>query len=377
MNRLLGLELLRGVAALLVLVEHLPVAVIMVCGPDAAIPSAIDDFPGYWGVDLFFVLSGYLIGMTLSKPGTTARSFLLARLARILPLYYVVSAVCLLVPTFRSHALSLPVAVTTGSLLPLLGDALDPQTAHPYGWTLCFEMAFYLTATALAAGVGGRRAVPAMIGLFALGPLAFTALGPVAGWGFPNFALSPLAAEFAFGLLAYRLTDRLPAWAGWAVLGLGVAACVRGVIVGGDFGLPSDLIAGPRLAWSRVAAWGLPAAACVLGTARLDRAGTFHRFARIATPLGAMSYSLYLVQPFAFVVTAALAKGLGVTRPWAAAAVAVAVTLALGALVARYLDRPLHDLARGWAKRLATLEVRTRFGRAPGRMPLSPLRNSR
>ena len=90
-----------------------------------------------------------------------------------------------------------------------------------------------------------------------------------------------------------------------------------------------------------------------------------------------MSYSLYLVQPFAFVVTAALAKGLGVTRPWAAAAVAVAVTLALGALVARYLDRPLHDLARGWAKRLATLEVRTRFGRAPGRMPLSPLRSSR
>jgi len=354
MNRLLGLELLRGVAALLVLVEHLPVAIGMVCGPGAAVPPAIEDFPGYWGVDLFFVLSGYLIGLTLSKPGTTARSFLLARLARILPLYYVASAVCLLVPTFRSKALSWPVAVTTGTLLPVAGDALDPMTAHPYGWTLCFEMAFYLAAAALAAAVGGRRAVPALVAVFALGPLALAAAGPMAGWAFPNFALSPLAIEFALGLLAFRLTDRLPVWAAWAVLGVGAAACVRGVLAGGDYGLPSELLADPRRALARVTTWGVPAAACVLGTARLDRAGTFRRLARAATPLGAMSYSLYLVQPFAFVLTAALARAVGINAAWPAAALAVAVTLALGAFAARYLDRPLHEAARGWAKWLST-----------------------
>ncbi len=353
MNRLLGLELLRGVAALLVLGEHLRYSVMNVCGRDVVLPPAVDRFVGYWGVDVLFVLSGYLIGLTLDKPATTARSFLLARLARILPLYLVASAVCLAVPNFRAHELSAPMVVTTVTLMPLAGDATDPLTAHPYGWTLCYEMGFYLAATALAAGVGGRPAVPAMIGLFALAPLALTAVGPVAGWAYPSFALSPITAEFALGLLAYRLTDRLPRWAGWALVAVGLAGLTRGCLGTGDFGLPSDLIADPRLAWSRVATWGLPAAALVLGVARLDRAGTFQPVARFATAAGGVSYSLYLVQPFAFVLTVALARTAGIDTAWPAAVLTVAVTLALGALVARYVDRPLHDLARGWAKRLA------------------------
>ena len=142
MNRLLGLELLRGVAALLVLVEHLPVAIGMVCGPGAAVPPAIEDFPGYWGVDLFFVLSGYLIGLTLSKPGTTARSFLLARLARILPLYLVMSILCLAGQAAFSREITASTLVTTFTLMPLAGDAMNPRPAHLYGWTLCYEMMF-------------------------------------------------------------------------------------------------------------------------------------------------------------------------------------------------------------------------------------------
>ncbi len=353
MNRLLGLELLRGAAALLVLGEHVRYSVMNVCGRDVVLPPAVDRFVGYWGVDIFFVLSGYLIGLTLDKPATTPRSFLLARLARILPLYFVASAACLMVPNFRSYPLSAPMLVTTVTLMPLAGDAMDPVTAHPYGWTLCYEMGFYVVATAVAAGVGGRRAVPAMIGLFVLAPLAFTALGPVRGWAYPNFALTPLTAEFALGLLAYRLTDSVPRWAGWAFVGIGLAGLARGCFGAGECGLQSDVIAAPAVAWARVATWGLPAAALVLGTARLDRAGTFRPIARFATAAGAMSYSLYLVQPFAFILTAALARAAGVGGAWPAAALTVAVTLALGALVARYLDRPLHDLAKGWAKRLA------------------------
>ena len=323
------------------------------------------------------MLSGYLIGLTLDKPATTPRSFLLARLARVLPLYFVASAVCLALPATRFHEISTPLLVTTVTLLPVAGDGLNPLTAHPYGWTLCYEMGFYLAATALAATLGGRRAVPVMIGLFVLAPLAFTALGPVAGWGFPNFALSPLASEFALGLLAYRLTDRLPQWAGWAVLALGVAGCARGVAVSDDYVLQARIIADPVWAWGRVATWGLPAFAGVLGVARLDRAGTFQPVARFATAVGAGSYSLYLVQPFAFAVMVAFGPTLGLTTAWPTAATAVAVAVGMAALTARYLDRPMHELAKGWARRLGTLEVRTRLGRAPARMPSLISRNPR
>ena len=365
MNRLLGLELLRGVAATLVLLEHLRYVVPTVCGPAVALPWAIDRFDGYWGVDIFFVLSGYLIGLTLDKPGTTARSFLLARLARVLPIYLLASTLCLVLKSVLTGGVTLPTLVTTYTLMPLAGDALNPAPVHPYGWTLCYEVLFYLAATGLAAAVGGRRAVPLLVALFALTPLAFTAAGPVAGWGYPSFALSPLTAEFALGLLAYRLTGVTPKWAGWALLGLGVAGCVRGGLADGNYGAQAEVIADPLRAWGRVARFGLPAFLVVLGTARLDRAGTFRPVARLATAAGAVSYSLYLTQPFAFLAVAIVGPLFGVTSPWVAAALAVTFAFALSAAVAYYVDLPLHAAAKRWVRGPAPESRPTPPGPAP------------
>ena len=351
MNRLSGLELLRGVAALLVLLEHLPGVTWVLCGQPAAMPRLLMGCVGYWGVDVFFVLSGYLIGLTLDKPTTTAKSFLLTRLARVLPLYYAVSVLCVAAPALRFFDDSAAMVVTTFTLTPMTGDAGEPVTAHPYGWTLCYEILFYLAATVLAAAVGGRRAVPALIGLFTLAPLALTALGPVAGWAYPNFALCPVTAEFALGLIAYRLTARLPRRAAWALLAVGVIGLVRGSLAEGHYAILSVLIADPSRAWTRVARFGLPAALCVWGVARLDSAGTFEFCGRFATWCGGVSYSLYLVQPIAFALCGGVTIAWGLTSPWPVAAGTLVATLALAALVARYVDAPLHALAKGWARR--------------------------
>ena len=52
MNRLLGLELLRGVAAFLILLEHVRFSVWGICGRDVVLPAAMTKFVGYWGVDI-------------------------------------------------------------------------------------------------------------------------------------------------------------------------------------------------------------------------------------------------------------------------------------------------------------------------------------
>jgi len=351
MNRLLGLELLRGLAATLVLLEHVRYVVASVCGPEAVLPWPLAGFAGYWGVDFFFVLSGYMIGLTLDKPGTTARSFLLARLARVVPLYAVVSLTCQAVPRFRTSEVGVSMLVTTLTLMPVSGDALAPLTAQPCGWTLCYEVLFYLVAAALTAALGVRRAVPTLLALFALAPLAFTSFGPIPGWAYPSFALSPLGIEFALGLLAYRLTESLPRGAAWGLLALGVGWCARGLVVGSDGDDPFEALADPTLARGRVATWGPPAFACVLGTARLDRAGTFAPIARFATAAGAVSYSLYLVQPISLAVTAVLCVVAGVTRPWPVAAATVGVSFGIAAVVAYSLDLPLHAAAKRWVRR--------------------------
>jgi exopolysaccharide production protein ExoZ len=345
MTRLLGLELLRGVAALLVLQEHLRYAVGNICGPSVELPRLVTHVNGFWGVDIFFVLSGFLIGLTLDRPATTARSFLLARLARVLPLYAVTSAVCLAVPTFRMSPLSPEMIVTTATLLPLTGDGRDPVTAHPYGWTLCYEMLFYLAATTLAAALGGRRALPSLVALFLLGPLAFAAVGPIPGWAFPTFAFSPIAAEFALGIVAYRVAGHVGRRAAWAAFALGVTGLAAAAAFRVPGGYVTDVIAEPTAAAARVLTWGLPAALLVLGVARLEADGATppsEAGGRLASAAGGVSYSLYLAPP------------LGVTTPWPAALLTVAVTLALAAAVSRYIDHPLHALARGWAKRLSS-----------------------
>jgi exopolysaccharide production protein ExoZ len=353
MNRLLGLELLRGIAALLVLLEHVRYSVWFSCGTQAELPWLVGHFVGYWGVDIFFVLSGYLIGLTLDRPGTTARSFFLARLARIVPLYAVTTAVSLAVLAVQSKGLTPAVVVTTFTLLPIAGNALYPRTVHPYGWTLCYEMVFYLAGTALAARLGGRRAVLPLLGLFLVAPLALAATGPVPGWEFPSFAFCPITVEFALGLAAYRMTAAVPKAVAVALLTAGVAGFVHGEFVETYYGYHNEIIADPSMAWERVSLFGLPAFACVLGTARLDLNGTFALVVRLATAAGAVSYSLYLVQPIAFAVTALLATLVGIGSPSGVSVLTVAVTLPLAAALSRYIDHPLHALARGWAKRLS------------------------
>ena len=353
MNRLLGLELLRGVAASLVLFEHLRLTIWDVCGRDTELPWAIEHLHGYWGVDIFFVLSGYLIGSTLDKPATTARSFLLARFARILPLYVLASACCLAIPSLRTSAVSASMIVTTATLLPVTGDALSPLTAHPYGWTLCFEMYFYVVAAGVAAAVGARKVVPVMIGVFTLAPAALTAFGPFPGWAFPSFAASPLTAEFGLGLIALRLTAYLPRRSGWILLVIAAGWIVVGSLADHRHGIPTEIIANPLRAWTRVARFGLPAFLGVLGIALLDHAGTFDSIARFARLAGSISYPLYLVQSFSLPILVALGPPLGIQQAWPVAVTSVALSLTLAAAVACYVDLPLHAAAKGWAKRLS------------------------
>src|ERR1700683_1945665 len=97
-ERLPGLDLLRAAAISLVVLWHFPIAV----------------FPFYWrpatwtGVDLFFVLSGYLIGTQFLRPYSvdqepSFRDFFIRRMLRVMPAYFAVLAIYFLVPGFRER----------------------------------------------------------------------------------------------------------------------------------------------------------------------------------------------------------------------------------------------------------------------------------
>ncbi len=162
-----GLDTLRALAIVLVLGFHYP-------GEGAPAWFAAVAGLGWTGVDLFFVLSGFLIGRQLLAPlaaGERPRlgTFCLRRLLRVLPAYWVVLAVYALVPGAREQVAMAPLwrFLTFTQNFGLEGGAFS------HAWSLCIEEHFYialpLLVLALSGRVRGRGVVLLVLGIVLLG----------------------------------------------------------------------------------------------------------------------------------------------------------------------------------------------------------------
>jgi peptidoglycan/LPS O-acetylase OafA/YrhL len=143
MNRAPGLDLLRAIAILWVMYYHGAVLGLL---PDND-PVAT---PGWMGVDLFFALSGYLIGSQLLRPLAGSQEadparFYLRRALRTLPAYFVVVALYFTVPIFRERATIMPLWQFLTFTENIFIDFSHPR-AFSHVWSLCVEEQFYLVA---------------------------------------------------------------------------------------------------------------------------------------------------------------------------------------------------------------------------------------
>ncbi|HEX8613643.1 MAG TPA: acyltransferase [Telluria sp.] len=144
--RIEGLDTLRALAVTLVVLHHYVLFV-----------SRADTFGwvgkiGWIGVDLFFALSGYLIGNQIFAAMRSPREFSLARFygrraLRTLPVFYVMLAIYYCSPWFRA-GLELPPLWRFLSFTQNI--SLEPGTAFSHAWSLCIEEQFYLVLPALA-----------------------------------------------------------------------------------------------------------------------------------------------------------------------------------------------------------------------------------
>jgi peptidoglycan/LPS O-acetylase OafA/YrhL len=142
-TRLGELDGLRAISIMLVLGSHM-----LPLGPKSL---QLNHVAGAMGMSLFFALSGFLITSTLlARPRVT--DFLVLRLARILPLYFLYLT---LVFAFWDHGLE-RLLMSVLFTINYQGQYLDTYTGHL--WSLCVEIHFYL-AIAFSVAVGGRKAI--------------------------------------------------------------------------------------------------------------------------------------------------------------------------------------------------------------------------
>lgn len=154
MQRLPGLDLLRSIAIVWVMLFHSFVAGGL--GPDFQWLSRF----GWMGVDIFFVLSGFLIGTQVLRPlqrgeGLMFRAFYARRAWRILPAFVVVLALYQCVPVLREEPGLEPWWMFATFTLNLLID-YGHNAAFSHAWSLCVEEHFYLLFPLVAWGLSRR-----------------------------------------------------------------------------------------------------------------------------------------------------------------------------------------------------------------------------
>src|SRR5262249_28113105 len=152
---------------------------------------------GYAGVDIFFVISGFIMFVIAGRvktghAGSESLRFLAKRAARIYPLFWFTLAVFLLLPTQawrRAH----PSQILQHPQMLLLVEA--PGPLHPVAWTLVCEVAFYLAVAALIF-INARRRTVAFLALFAVQTIVVLASANFLHLG---LAADPITLEFGLG----------------------------------------------------------------------------------------------------------------------------------------------------------------------------------
>lgn len=332
-TRLLSIQALRGVAAFAVVLYHASRHV------DQAFtaPDLIRLFrSGHAGVDLFFIISGFIIAFVhhrdVGAPGRVT-DYLVRRLTRVFPLYWIALALTVAMDLAGGHmAPTLPSLLWNALMLPTVEEPI-----LGIAWTLQFELVFY---AAFAALICSRTAglvvilswlmwiVVANSGLVDPGGIA------VPLWGF-------YSVEFFLGMVVAQAlrSTRVPMPR--------VLAAAGGVLFLAAMTLESvDILPGYGVA-ARLA-YGGAAGLLVLGLTAAEQAG------QLTTPkwlevLGEASYSIYLFH-FVFVGTAwqFLLKS-GADRHVSAiiAFLFLAGAALVGGLVtARFVERPLLRMMR-------------------------------
>ena len=296
---------------------------------------------GASGVDLFFVISGFIM-LYVSFPTSSAPlkpgSFLFRRATRIYPLYWIccVGVIVLwMAGLFASKTITASAVIQSMLLVP------TPATLIGLSWTLSYEVLFYLIFAATL--VFQSRVASALVSTLIITALLFVANrlpdGEITG-----FLSNPIMLEFCFGLflaLAWANGVR-PKTVLWSVPAfLLIIAAPLFVAHTSTNGLPP---------LARTIAWGVPSVAVLAGF--LSIASPSNRWTRFAMLVGDASYAIYLTHPFVMAVYAKLIKStaLGGHSQLLVVPIVVGVSTALGIGVHIFIESPILTIMRNMSR---------------------------
>jgi peptidoglycan/LPS O-acetylase OafA/YrhL len=411
-GRLEFLDVLRGVAALMVVLQHC----LEVLSPRYLRWSVEVFRPGEFGVVLFFLVSGFIIPASMERY-RSLRKFWIGRVFRLFPLYWAATAAAVLI-----YVLLHRYPLSTGFLnrprfsalinATMVQDFLHVDAVIGASWSLSYELVFYLLVSLLFVAGLNTRSVQlsvgvtssiVLVGLFLPAgiiatsmsdpslsaamhdkPLLFVAMAALATiWFSISRARKPAHRGAAVGLvlLAFPLLFNQPRdlWFSLLLFAMMVAGTVffrmaSGTVSARTGGVtvaftvvtmaltfhtwvaPHIGLAGAHItAWPEILTFG--GAAAVFAVAYLARS---LRYPRFLTWLGAVSYSVYLVHGLILnLVPQITGSVLGIPGAALSLVLWVGLTVAVSAMTYRYIEMPFQRLGHKLVKRLGAPNAAT------------------
>lgn len=281
---------------------------------------------GATGVDIFFVVSGFVMALSAGDPEMTPRKFVVKRIARIVPAYWLftfaILAVLVWLPgVLLNQGYSAELLVKSLLFVPAQNpNGLGFLPINTVGWTLNLEVVFYLVVAASLFRPTAQRWIWIAVGLL----LVQRVLSPLATIG--DFYRDPVIYEFMMGIGAAQLwrsgaLSRGPAWAYGGIALLAVYCLTR-----------------PDPPWGLIRAVDCGPAAFVLVCAVVGLEPRFSRM-RLLVRLGDHSYSVYLIHPTILYFGYYAVREWGWNRPMVAW-ICFALIALIGAASYRFVERP-------------------------------------
>jgi exopolysaccharide production protein ExoZ len=315
MRELNGIQYLRALAALSVLGFHV--------SEQFGGPFKL----GAAGVDIFFVISGFIMWTTTASRPTTPKRFIWRRIVRIVPLYWIITvftaAAILMRPQFfYNHILTAENFLGSLFFVPAVQDG-DLHPVVIQGWTLCYEMMFYvLFALALFWQKTPRFWI--LAGML----VTIAIVHPFLPAGYAFTFSDPILLEFLAGAFIGQL---------WMIsAGFPVTVAAAMVVVGFAAFIGLEQLA-PEA--GRIVRWGIPAILIVAGTALAEREKSWKPLP-VLRFLGDASYSIYLWHVLLGVVVTAGLLRLGVPARWQPVAIGL-FSLLFSAILYVVIEKPL------------------------------------
>jgi len=359
--KLKSLQLLRALAVLLVVYGH---SIVLQMRYSTSFEQDFfhhENF-GAFGVDIFFIISGFIISYIAYGYSGKKKSFvfILKRFIRVNPIYYVISVLFILRfsihpgSAFRFPSVSESTLLKTLIILPITDKTFWISPVLIVGWTLSFEWLFYI----MYSGLIFLKIKYKLLCLFSI-IISLIIAGVIVNTQDARFAFitNPILLEFLFGAIICWIYFHVPMGKYFCYLLILTALVWFACEILFGFGGISEMgcTINAECSRMRVLLWGIPGAMLVCGAVVMEKNGYLNKLwkSSLFQIIGDSSYSIYLTHTIVFSILGSIYIRMGnLLTPDMSVIIQLAIGTMVGILFYKFVETPLLKFLNGRMRKL-------------------------